>query len=123
MRLLVAAGASGGGVYPALAVLQELGDEDLDLLWVGGEGGMEKDLVSRAGYQVRSLPAAGLPWVGLSKLPRNLWLLARGYFAARRLLAALEPDVLFFTGGFVAGPGAAGGPPGPDFVLFPGLRT
>ena len=45
---------------------------------------MEEDLVSRAGYQLRSLPAAGLHLVELSKLPRNLWLLGRGYFAARR---------------------------------------
>ena len=103
-------------------MLQELGDEDLDLLWVGGEGGMEKDLVSRAGYQVRSLPAAGLQWVGLSKLPRNLWLLARGYFAARRLLAEFKPDVLFFTGGFVAAPVAAAGRHVPTLVFVPDLE-
>ncbi|MEX2143615.1 MAG: UDP-N-acetylglucosamine--N-acetylmuramyl-(pentapeptide) pyrophosphoryl-undecaprenol N-acetylglucosamine transferase [Anaerolineales bacterium] len=122
MRLLVAAGASGGGVYPALAVLQELGDDDLDLLWVGGEGGMEEDLVSRAGYQVRNLPAAGLHLIGLSMLPRNLWLLARGYFAARQLLAEFKPDVLFFTGGFVAAPVAVAGRHVPTLVFVPDLQ-
>ncbi|MEX1143318.1 MAG: UDP-N-acetylglucosamine--N-acetylmuramyl-(pentapeptide) pyrophosphoryl-undecaprenol N-acetylglucosamine transferase [Anaerolineales bacterium] len=122
MRLLVAAGASGGGVYPALAVLQELGDDDLEILWVGGEGGMEEDLVTRAGYQLRSLPAAGLHLVGPSKLPRNLWLLARGYFAARRLLAEFRPDVLFFTGGFVAAPVAAAGRRVPTLEFVPDLQ-
>ncbi|HLE73304.1 MAG TPA: undecaprenyldiphospho-muramoylpentapeptide beta-N-acetylglucosaminyltransferase [Anaerolineales bacterium] len=122
MRLLVAAGASGGGVYPALAVLQELGDEDLELLWVGGEGGMEEDLVTRAGYQLRSLPAAGLHLVGLSRLPRNFWLLTRGYFAARRLLAEFRPDVLFFTGGFVAAPVALAGRRVPTLVFVPDLQ-
>ena len=122
MRLLVAAGASGGGVYPALAVLQELAEEALELLWVGGEGGMEEDLVTRAGFQLRSLPAAGLQWVGLGKLPRNLWLLARGYFAARRLLAEFRPDVLFFTGGFVAAPVAMAGHRVPTLVFVPDLQ-
>ncbi len=122
MRLLVAAGASGGGVYPALAVLQELGDDDLQLLWVGGEGGMEEDLVSRAGYQLRSLPAAGLHGVGLLALPRNLWQLARGYFAARRLLAEFKPDALFFTGGFVAAPVALAGGKIPTLAFVPDIR-
>jgi UDP-N-acetylglucosamine--N-acetylmuramyl-(pentapeptide) pyrophosphoryl-undecaprenol N-acetylglucosamine transferase len=99
-----------------------LGDDDLELLWVGGEGGMEEDLVTRAGYQLRSLPAAGLHLVELSKLPRNLWQLGRGYFAARRLLAEFRPDVLFFTGGFVAAPVAAAGRRIPTLVFVPDLQ-
>jgi len=127
MRLLVAAGASGGGVYPALAVLQELFDEksnteDLQLLWVGGEGGMEEDLVSRAGYQLRTLPAAGLHGVGLLQLPHNLWQLARGYFSARHMLAEFKPDVLFFTGGFVAAPVALAGSRIPMLTLVPDIQ-
>jgi UDP-N-acetylglucosamine--N-acetylmuramyl-(pentapeptide) pyrophosphoryl-undecaprenol N-acetylglucosamine transferase len=128
MRLLVAAGASGGGVYPALAVLQELsdkrksGDEDLELLWVGGEGGMEEDLVSLAGYQLRTLPAAGLHGVDLLQLPRNVWQLARGYFSARKLLADFKPDVLFFTGGFVAAPVAFAGSRVPTLAFVPDVQ-
>jgi UDP-N-acetylglucosamine--N-acetylmuramyl-(pentapeptide) pyrophosphoryl-undecaprenol N-acetylglucosamine transferase len=128
MRLLVAAGASGGGVYPALAVLQELfddrtsGDEDLQLLWVGGEGGMEEDLVSRAGFQMRTLPAAGLHGVGLLQLPRNLWQLASGYFGARHLLSEFKPDVLFFTGGFVAAPVALAGSRVPTLAFVPDIQ-
>ena len=94
MRLLVAAGASGGGVYPALAVLQELDDDALELLWVGGEGGMEEELVSRAGHQITSLPAAGLHGVGLRALPGNLAEIWRGFWAARKLLKEFKPDVL-----------------------------
>jgi UDP-N-acetylglucosamine--N-acetylmuramyl-(pentapeptide) pyrophosphoryl-undecaprenol N-acetylglucosamine transferase len=99
-----------------------LGDDDLQLLWVGGEGGMEEDLVSRAGYQLRSLPAAGLHGVGLLALPRNLWQLARGYFAARRVLAEFKPDALFFTGGFVAAPVALAGGAIPTLAFVPDIR-
>lgn len=127
MRLLVAAGASGGGVYPALAVLQELGNgktlgnDDLQLLWVGGEGGMEADLLARAGLQITALPAAGLHGVGLLRLPSNLWQLARGYFSARRILAQFRPDVLFFTGGFVAAPVALAGSQIPTLAFIPDI--
>lgn len=122
MRLLVAAGASGGGVYPALAALQELGATNLELLWVGGEGGMEEELVTRAGYQLTTLPAAGLHGVGLAQLPRNLWQLLRGVLAARRILADFKPDVLFFTGGFVAAPIAVAGSRVPTLAFVPDAR-
>jgi len=43
---------------------------DLELLWIGGEGGMEEDLVKRAGLHSKTIPAAGLHGVGLRALPR-----------------------------------------------------
>ncbi|UYN89755.1 MAG: UDP-N-acetylglucosamine--N-acetylmuramyl-(pentapeptide) pyrophosphoryl-undecaprenol N-acetylglucosamine transferase [Anaerolineales bacterium] len=122
MRLLVAAGASGGGVYPALAALQELGATDLELLWVGGQGGMEEQLVTRAGLTFTTLPAAGLHGVGLAQLPRNLWQLLRGWLAARRILARFKPDALFFTGGFVAAPIAMAGRRVPTLAFVPDAR-
>ncbi len=93
-------------MYPALAVYHALSAREpgLETLWVGGEGGMEADLVKRAGVRFETIPAAGLHGVGLRSLPRNLSQLSRGVFAARRLLRDFRPDVLFFTGGFLAGP-------------------
>jgi undecaprenyldiphospho-muramoylpentapeptide beta-N-acetylglucosaminyltransferase len=93
-------------VYPALAVYQALHAErsSVETLWVGGEGGMEAGLVKRAGIPFTSIPAAGLHGVGMRALPRNALQLARGAFASRRILRDFHPDVLFFTGGFIAGP-------------------
>jgi UDP-N-acetylglucosamine--N-acetylmuramyl-(pentapeptide) pyrophosphoryl-undecaprenol N-acetylglucosamine transferase len=111
VRLLICAGGTGGGVYPAVAVVQALSARSpgVEALWVGGEGGMEAELVKRAGIPFRSIPAAGLHGVGLRALPRNLARLARGTFAARRILLGFRPDVLFFTGGFLGGPMAFAG--------------
>jgi len=103
-------------------VLQELDDDALELLWVGGEGGMEEDLVSRAGHQITSLPAAGLHGVGLRALPGNLAQLWRGFWKARRLLKDFQPDVLFFTGGFVAAPIALAGRNTPTLAFVPDVK-
>jgi len=78
--------------------------ENKDLLWVGGIGGMEAGLVERKQVPFRAIPAAGVHGVGLKKLPGNLWKLAKGYFASRQILKAFKPDVLLFTGGYVAIP-------------------
>jgi UDP-N-acetylglucosamine--N-acetylmuramyl-(pentapeptide) pyrophosphoryl-undecaprenol N-acetylglucosamine transferase len=95
-------------VYPALAVVAALG-ERAEVLWVGGEGGMEAALVERAGIPFTSIPAAGIHGVGLRRAPGNAMQLMRGWRAARSLIQEFQPDVLFFTGGYVAVPVAFAG--------------
>lgn len=95
-------------MYPALVVLRALTTKiEPDVLWVGGEGGMEADLVRREGIPFEAIPAAGVHGVGASAIPGNLLRLGRGFVAARRSLHRFQPDVLFFTGGYVAVPVAA----------------
>jgi UDP-N-acetylglucosamine--N-acetylmuramyl-(pentapeptide) pyrophosphoryl-undecaprenol N-acetylglucosamine transferase len=106
-------------VYPALAVLQALGENADEILWIGAEGGMEKELVSRAGIPFRSIPAAGLHGVGLRALPGNLLRLFQGFAAARSVLREFRPDVLFFTGGYVAVPVAVAGRRWPALAYVP----
>lgn len=65
---------------------------------------MEADLVTRAGAPFQSIPAAGVHGVGWRALPGNLARLARGFLASLRILGEFRPDVLFFTGGYLAVP-------------------
>ena len=111
-------------MYPALAVFQTLNAErsEVEILWVGGENGMEAELVKRAGIPYTSIPAAGLHGVGLRALPRNLIQLARGVLASRKILRDFSPDVLFFTGGYVAGPMAFAGFRVPTLLFVPDIE-
>ncbi len=65
-------------MYPALAVLQAMEGSYSDILWVGGEGGMEKNLVKRLNLPYQEIPAAGVHGVGLHSLPGNIYKLIRG---------------------------------------------
>ncbi len=121
MRLLICAGGTGGGVYPALAVLQTI-QGNAEVLWIGGEGGMETQLVERNGIPFKTIPAAGVHGIGLRTLPRNLWQLGRGVFASRRILREFKPDVLFFTGGYVAVPMALAGWKVPSLLYVPDIE-
>jgi UDP-N-acetylglucosamine--N-acetylmuramyl-(pentapeptide) pyrophosphoryl-undecaprenol N-acetylglucosamine transferase len=121
VRLLICAGGTGGGVYPALAVLQAIRAK-AETLWVGGEGGMEARLVERADVPFKTIPAAGLHGVGVRSLPGNLVRLGRGYLAARHILADFRPDVLFFTGGYLAVPMALAGARIPSLLYVPDIE-
>ncbi|MBX3035846.1 MAG: undecaprenyldiphospho-muramoylpentapeptide beta-N-acetylglucosaminyltransferase [Anaerolineales bacterium] len=124
MRLLICAGGTGGGVYPALSVYEALKNRkaNMQTLWVGGEGGMEEALVNRAGISYRSIPAAGVHGVGLRTLPQNMFKLMRGVLASKKILNEFKPDVLFFTGGYVAAPMAFAGRNIPIVLYVPDIE-
>jgi len=96
--------------------------QTLNVLWVGSEGGMEEELVKRAGFPYRSIPAAGVHGVGLRSLPGNVAKLMRGVLASRRILREFKPDALFFTGGFVAAPMAVAGMNIPTALYVPDIE-
>ena len=83
---------------------------------------METRLVERNGIPFRAIPAAGVHGIGLRTLPRNLWQLGRGVFASRRILREFKPDVLFFTGGYVAVPMALAGWKVPSLLYVPDIE-
>lgn len=109
-------------MYPALTVLQALGNEADPVLWVGGEGGMESDLVTRTGIPFEAIPAAGVHGVGLKNLPGNLWKLFRGWKASRQILRKFNPDAVFFTGGYVAVPMALAALNKPTLLYVPDIE-
>jgi len=96
--------------------------QDNTILWVGGLGGMEKDLVERMGAPYEEIPAAGLHGVGWRTLPGNLLQLWRGYWKSRRILRKHRPDVLFFTGGYLAVPMALAGRKIPSVIFVPDIE-
>jgi UDP-N-acetylglucosamine--N-acetylmuramyl-(pentapeptide) pyrophosphoryl-undecaprenol N-acetylglucosamine transferase len=108
-------------VYPALAIVEEL-SPSAEVLWVGGEEGMERALVPRADIPLKAIPAAGVHGVGLRALPGNLWRLARGALEARGLIRAFRPDALLFTGGYVGIPVALAGWRLPRLVFVPDIE-
>ena len=112
-------------MYPALAVLQTLQNkyqEQLEVIWVGAEGAMEADLMDKVGVPFKTIPAAGLHGVHLLKMPSNLWRLTKGYFAARKLIREFNPDVIFYTGGYVAAPIGLAGRKSPIVAYVPDVE-
>ncbi len=104
-------------MYPALAVAAEwiaregtagTSESPGSVLWLGGRGGMEADLVGRAGLPFQAISASGLHGVGW-RLPLNAVLLARGLVQTVAILGRYRPDAILVTGGFLAAPAAVAG--------------
>ncbi|MBC7222094.1 undecaprenyldiphospho-muramoylpentapeptide beta-N-acetylglucosaminyltransferase [Candidatus Bipolaricaulota bacterium] len=104
MRVLVAAGGSGGHVFPALAVLEELHMEGGHSLgWIGHPQGLEAKVVEKRPWiEFFPLVSRGLPrdrpWSWPEALLRNL----RAVKEARRIMQRFKPDVVLAMGGYPA---------------------
>jgi UDP-N-acetylglucosamine--N-acetylmuramyl-(pentapeptide) pyrophosphoryl-undecaprenol N-acetylglucosamine transferase len=83
---------------------------------------MEADLVQREQIPYTDIPAAGVHGVGLRSLPRNLSQLWRGVLASRRILKEFKPDVILFTGGYVAAPMAVAARSIPTLLYVPDIE-
>ena len=109
-------------MYPAETVLDALNLEKDEILWVGGRGGIEETLVTRRDIPFKAIPAAGVHGVGLTRLPGNIWKLIKGFLASARILRDFNPDVLLFTGGYVAFPMAVAGLRRPSLLYVPDIE-
>ncbi|MDT7540493.1 MAG: UDP-N-acetylglucosamine--N-acetylmuramyl-(pentapeptide) pyrophosphoryl-undecaprenol [Acidobacteriota bacterium] len=106
MRVLFAAGGTGGHIYPAIAVANEVmrRDERSSIRFVGTARGLETKLVPQAGFELSLIESAGLMNMGLASRLRGLAVLPKSFFDARRLIREFRPDAVVGAGGYVTGP-------------------
>src|SRR5699024_6339389 len=103
--VLVMAGGTGGHVFPALAVAEQLSAAGYRVLWLGAENGMEIRLVPSHGYEVAVLAVGRLRGGGLKRKLVGPWQLLRAIWQARRLIRREQPVLAVGFGGFVSAPG------------------
>lgn len=101
IRLLIAASGTGGHLFPAIALAEQL--QDYKIEWLGVPDRLERELVP-AQYPLHTIPVEGFQKrFGLGTL-RILGRLAGSILQVRRLLKTGQFDGVFTTGGYIAGP-------------------
>ncbi|HSK63839.1 MAG TPA: undecaprenyldiphospho-muramoylpentapeptide beta-N-acetylglucosaminyltransferase [Pyrinomonadaceae bacterium] len=106
MKVLIAAGGTGGHIYPGIAVAQEIKRRNpaARVLFVGTARGLETRLVPQAGFELSLIDSAGLKNVSLVARMKGLVILPKSFVSARRLIREFRPDVVVGAGGYVSGP-------------------
>ncbi|MBK7708446.1 MAG: undecaprenyldiphospho-muramoylpentapeptide beta-N-acetylglucosaminyltransferase [Acidobacteria bacterium] len=106
MRVLIAAGGTGGHIYPGIAVANEIvrRDESSKVLFVGTARGLETKIVPENGFQLSLINSAGLKNVGFAGKLKGLLILPKSFLEARTIIREFRPDVVVGAGGYVSGP-------------------
>ena len=106
MKVIISGGGTGGHIYPAIAIANELKaiDPATEILFVGAEGKMEMEKVPRAGYTIVGLPVVGIKReLTLANLGFPIKL-GRSLLRARQIVRTFQPDAAVGVGGYASGP-------------------
>lgn len=110
MKILFAAGGTGGHINPALATAGEIRERypDAEILFVGTKDKMEAKLVPAAGYDFKTIKISGFQRkISIENIIRNIktiiYLLFCS-FSVKKILKDFKPDVVVGFGGYVSGP-------------------
>ncbi len=105
MKILIAAGGTGGHLFPAIALAEELGSRlpELSILFVGAEEGVEASLLASRGWDFQGIRASGLLGKRLSQRLRSLGLIPSSLTRSRSILRQFCPDIVVGFGGYASG--------------------
>ena len=101
MKLLLAGGGTGGHLFPAIALAEQLKSEDpqSEVLFVGTEKGLEARMLPELGWTLKTIEMSG--WAGIGVLARMkvLGKLTKSFSQSRKILRECKPDVVVDVGG------------------------
>ncbi len=105
MKVLIAAGGTGGHIYPGIAIAKEILQRNAEskILFVGTARGLETKIVPENGFELSLINSAGLKNVGLVGKLKGLVILPKSFFEARKIIKEFKPDVVVGAGGYVTG--------------------
>ena len=106
MRIIVSGGGTGGHIYPAVTIANQIKEmqPDAEIIFVGTREGLESEIVPRYGYPIEFIEVAGFQRkLSLDTVKSALKLLA-GLIDALKLIRRIKPDLVVGTGGYVCGP-------------------
>ena len=104
-RIVIMAGGTGGHIFPALAVAQELKQAGWQVSWMGTRSGLESRIIPENGIDIDWLSVSGLRGKGLLGKFTAIFKLLKSCLEAAKILRQRRPHVVLGMGGFVAAPG------------------
>jgi len=99
------AGGTGGHVFPALAVAQQLIDLGQQVEWLGSQRGIETEVVPKNNIPLTKISISGLRGKGVLALIMAPVKLTIALYQALRAILKIRPDCVLGMGGFASGPG------------------
>ncbi len=106
MRIVIAAGGTGGHMYPAIAYAKAFQQHDPGghILFVGTGKAVEEKILRQEGFPVESLHVEGVVGRSVWNMLRACWLLPRAIWRAIQILRSEQADLVIGTGGYFSPP-------------------
>lgn len=105
MRVIISAGGTGGHIYPALAIINKIKEQEpnSEFLYIGTHNRMEKDIVPKYNIPFESIEIYGLS-KKIFKNFKTLKVLFESYKKCKKIIKEFKPDIVIGVGGYVTLP-------------------
>lgn len=106
MKVIVAAAGTGGHINPAIAIANKIKQEEphSKIVFFGTKRGIENDLVTRAGYELKHIEAYGLKKEISINNFKNIIKTVKSTKTVKKFIDKFKPDLVIGTGGYICGP-------------------
>lgn len=107
LKVILSGGGTGGHIYPAVAVAEQLQREYGDrceILFVGAEGRMEMEKIPALGYRIEGLPVSGIQRRNLLKNFAVPYRVMKSVARAKKIIRQFSPDIVIGFGGYASAP-------------------
>ena len=106
MRVVLTGGATGGHIYPALAIGDALKarDPETEVIYIASGRPLEKSIIPEHGYELYEVETAPLDRRNAVKAASTAARTLKGRHQARKIMKKFRPDVVVSTGSYVSVP-------------------
>ncbi len=106
MRIIFCGGGTAGHITPAIAVAEEIikVDKNAKILFIGRNGGRENELVTKAGFKIKTINVGGLKRSLSLKNIKTVLNAIKAIKSASKIIEDFKPDIILGTGGYVCWP-------------------
>ena len=106
MKVIISAGGTGGHIYPAIAIINKIKEEEpnSDILYIGTSDRMEKDIIPQLGIKYQEITVSGLKRKITLENIKVLYQFLKARFECKKIIKDFNPDVVIGAGGYVTGP-------------------
>jgi UDP-N-acetylglucosamine--N-acetylmuramyl-(pentapeptide) pyrophosphoryl-undecaprenol N-acetylglucosamine transferase len=106
LRIVIAGGGTGGHLFPGIAMAQEFQarNEETRVIFVSTGNPMEKSVLSKSGYDLKCITAAGIKGRGLWNQLMSILIIPKGILESMRIFKEFSPDLAIGLGSYSAGP-------------------
>ncbi len=106
MRVVISAGGTGGHIYPAIAIINKIKEEEpnSEFLYIGTSDRMEKDLIPELGIRYEEINISGLKRKLTLENIKVLYKFIKAKGRCKKIIKEFDPDLVIGTGGYVTSP-------------------
>ncbi|MCS7203534.1 MAG: undecaprenyldiphospho-muramoylpentapeptide beta-N-acetylglucosaminyltransferase [Thermodesulfovibrio sp.] len=106
MKIIIAGGGTGGHLFPAIALAEEIKSKypSSELLFVGTKKGLEAKIIPQMSYKLKFISVQGFVGKSVKQKINSVAKLLKSFFESKQILDEFSPDIVFGVGGYVSFP-------------------